>query len=204
MEHSRLLGSLELRQEGGRPAIHGVFPYGQEAVVSDRGRQRKERIAAHAFRFSVEDLTRDIHLLRGHSFDKPLASRRNGTLELEDRDDALEFVAALPDTALPAYMEETLRMIEADLLNGISPGFRVPPASALAAGAVPEELIPEPGNPGVSIRQINEAVLYELSLVTRPAYQETTLDMRSEGANRAVTPTPPRAIRGGYGALAWP
>ena len=58
-----------------------------------------------------------------------------------------------------------------------SPGFRVPPQSAVPNA---EELIPEPGNPGVQIRVIRQAVLYELSLVTRPAYPETIVDLRAE------------------------
>ena len=53
----------------------------------------------------------------------------------------------------------------------------MPPASAVRKA---EELLPEPGNPSVQIRQINEAVLFEMSTVTRPAYQETALDVRSE------------------------
>ena len=63
-----------------------------------------------------------------------------------------------------------MRAVDAGLIRGVSPGFRVPPASAVANA---EELVDEPGNPDVQIRQINQAVLYELSLVTRPAYVES-------------------------------
>ena len=46
-----------------------------------------------------------------------------------------------------------------------------------------EEFLEEPGNPGVSlVRQINEAVLVELSLVTRPSYTETDVNVRAEDA----------------------
>ena len=41
-----------------------------------------------------------------------------------------------------------------------------------------EVLVPEPGNPGVMIREIREALLFEISLVTRPAYPETTIQRR--------------------------
>ncbi|MCY4498409.1 MAG: HK97 family phage prohead protease [Rhodospirillaceae bacterium] len=40
----------------------------------------------------------------------------------------------------------------------------------------------EPGGGGVQIRQINQAVLYELSLVTRPAYTESEIDLRGDFA----------------------
>ena len=67
--------------------------------------------------------------------------------------------------------------LQGGLVGGISPGFSVPPASAVPNA---EELIPEPGNPGVQIRVIRQAVLFELSLVTRPAYPETDVDLRAQ------------------------
>ena len=51
-------------------------------------------------------------------------------------------------------------MIRAGLAGGVSPGFRVPPASVVANA---EAFEPEPGNPGVQVRVINQAVLHELS-----------------------------------------
>jgi len=73
---------LELRREGGETRLRGSFPYGSLAVLSDggrRGRPRKERFAPRAFGFRVEDPEAEIHLLAGHSFDRPLASKRAGT-----------------------------------------------------------------------------------------------------------------------------
>ena len=167
---------LELRQRGGGRSLRGRFPYDRRATVRDRGRVRKEMFRARAFAFAVEDEAREIHLLSGHSFDRPLASKRGGTLKLEDRDDGLAFEADLPEEAAqPSWMRDTVMALQAGLVGGISPGFAVPPASAVANA---EELIPEPGNPGVQIRVINQAVLHELSLVTRPAYPETEIDLR--------------------------
>ena len=59
---------------------------------------------------------------------------------------------------------------------GLSPGFRVPPK-----GVVPnaESLRPEPGNPSVMIRQINDAVLREMSVVTSGAYLDALVEIRS-------------------------
>lgn len=166
--------ALEYRAAG--RVLSGAFNYGSTATVRDRGRVRKERVAPRAFRFAVEDPERRIELLRGHDFDKPLALRPGGTLELEDADDALRFRAELPpEAAQPGYMVDTLRMLDAGLVRGISPGFRVPPASTVPRAEV---LIPEPGNPDVSIREIREAVLFELSLVTRPTYTDTTVELR--------------------------
>ena len=169
---------LELRQRGGGRVMSGRFPYRSRATVSDRGRVRKEEFRARAFGFAVEDETREIHLLAGHSYDRPLASKRRGTLKLKDGDDGLRFEADLPEEAeQPSWMTDTVRALNAGLIGGISPGFRVPPPSAVPGA---EELIPEPGNPGVQIRVIRQAVLFELSLVTRPAYPATEVDLRAD------------------------
>ena len=168
---------LEYRAPG--RVLAGTFPYGKLATISDRGTRRKESIAARAFKFAVDDDAHEIDLLRGHSFDSPLASKRSGTLELEDRADGLAFEATLPPEARqPTWMRDTVLAVRSGLIRGVSPGFRVPPTSAVSNA---ETLIPEPGNPGVFIRQINQAVLYELSLVTRPSYAESSVDIRSAG-----------------------
>ena len=169
---------LEIRQAG--RTLSGAFKYGSTATVRDRGRVRKERFAPRAFNYAVEDETREINLLSGHTFDRPLASKQSGSLRLRDSDDSLDFAATLPpESEQPSWMRDTVLAVRAGLVNGISPGFRVPPRSAIANA---EELIPEPGNPGVSIRLIRQAVLFELSLVTRPAYPDTSVDLRHEAA----------------------
>ena len=52
----------------------------------------------------------------------------------------------------------------------------MPPRAVVPNG---ERLEPEPGNPAVSVRVIENAVLSELSIVTRPAYSETDIDVRA-------------------------
>ena len=167
---------LETRQRGGGRRLRGRFPYNSTATLRDRGRIRKERFGRRAFRFTV-DGDGEVNLLRGHSFDSPLASRGAGTLELIDTDEALEFRATFPPVAQqPTWMRDSVLAVEGGLLVGVSPGFTVPPADVVPNAV---ELIPEPGNEEVEIMQINEARLYELSLVSRPAYGDTTLDIRS-------------------------
>ena len=166
---------LEYRQRGRH--LRGEFPYGRTATISDRGRLRKERIGPRAFRYAVDDDAHEIDLLRGHDFDAPLASKSEGSLQLTDTPHVLAFDAELPpERSWPTWMQDTVLAVRSGLIRGVSPGFRVPPASAVR-NAVEE--IPEPGNPAVFIRQINEAVLYELSLVTRPAYPDTAVAVES-------------------------
>ena len=172
-EYAVLVGSIEIRRGGGGGRIFsGSFPYSKMATRSDSGRVRKERFAPRAFSFALRE-GREVHLLSGHEFSKPLASVRAGSLRLSDSAKALSFEATIPATAdQPTWIRDVVLSYEAGLMGGISPGFRVAPID----GA--EVLIPEPGNPGVMIREIREAVLFELSLVTRPAYGDTTVSRR--------------------------
>lgn len=190
----------------------------RKATVRSRGKIRKELLNRKAFSWSVrevirlkdsldrllkqgakkeviEDATqelarRDIHVLAGHDFNKPLGSVVAGTATVTAFDDEieedprLEFSVDLPEdeNKWPSYMTDTVRQIEAGLIGGVSPGFSVPPKDVVPNA---EEFIPEPGNENVLIRKINEAVLVELSLVTRPAYTETEVDVRTEDAEES-------------------
>lgn len=175
--------SLEVRQLGGRPTIVGRFPYKALAVIADRGTVRKETIMPGAFDFTLKDPEREVNLLFGHNFDKPLASKKAGSLEFKDTENFLEFVATIPEGAERAsHVTDALAMLGAGLIKGVSPGFRVPPKDVVPDA---ERLVPEPGNPGVMIRQLGALLLYELSLVTRPAYEQSQAELRAlQGAQR--------------------
>ena len=146
----------------------------RKAAVSE-----KERFQSRAFRYAVEDPDREINLLVGHSYDKPLASKRAGTLRLVDGDDALRFEADLPEVgARPTWVEDAARSVESKLMQDLSPGFVVAPRSINPNA---ERIIPEPGNPSVGIREITDATLLEMSLVTRGSYSEgTDVSLRAE------------------------
>ena len=170
---------LETRQDSqGRSVYAGRFPYGSYAVMADRGTVRKETFESHAFEFAINDETRRIDFLAGHSFDRVLASRSAGTFQIQDTAEAVLFEATLPIEAAQTSWQRDFALAHSQgLVRGISPGFTVPPR-----GVVPgaERLIPEAGNPAVQVRSINAAVLYEVSAVTRPAYPATDLEARAE------------------------
>ena len=180
------------------------------ATVRDRGRVRKERIEADAFGWQMREFAkvqadlarvieesvdqariellrqelerRNVHVLAGHSYDKPLGDLRSGTAKITSDADAVAFEVDLPDESdMPSYMLDMVRQIRAGLAGGVSPGFRVPPRDVVPNA---EGLEPEPGNPGVQVRVIRQAVLSEISIVTRPAYSETDI------AARAFEPAP--------------
>lgn len=169
---------LELRAAGdGSRRLSGRFPYNKRAVLDAGGkgrRPKKEQFAPKAFSFAVDDGDRDIHLLAGHTFDKPLASKKAKTLNLQDSAEALTFEAVLvPEILESTWGRDFLAAFAAGLIGGISPGFRVPDMDG--AEAVEEE---DPKLGDALIRTIFAAVLFELSLVTRPAYHDTAMDLR--------------------------
>jgi HK97 family phage prohead protease len=177
------LAPLEIRKRGdGSRRLRGRFPYKRRAVLSDggkTGRPQKEEFAPRAFGYRVEDPQAEIHLLVGHSFDRPLASKLNETLSLIDSDEALTFEATIsPQIADTSYGADVLKQIESGLAVGISPGFRIPPKRAVAVAEkfADEGHDPARGMHNAVIRTVLTALLYELSIVTRPAYTETKVE----------------------------
>lgn len=182
-------GGLEIRKPApGRvgTVLRGRFPYNKPAVLSDggrTGRPRKEVIAPRAFEYRlnlpVGPKENDIHLLAGHAFDRPLASRNAGTLSFADTDEALIFDALIsPEMERVSYVQDVLGTIAAGLALGISPGFRIPPERAVkeAEKIEDEPMDPARGMHGAIIRTVVAALLYELSIVTRPAYPEAAVE----------------------------
>lgn len=182
------LGGLELRKGDGDGgvSIAGRFPYNKPAVLTDggrRGRPKKERIASKAFRYRIEEPSehggkKDIHFLVGHDYGKPLASVRAGTLDLRDTEEAVLFTAIITrEMQRAAYVQDFLAGFNAGLVIGLSPGFRLPPERNVPNAETIEEEDPAEGR--AIIRTVLEALLYEFSAVTRPAYPEAQIEARN-------------------------
>ena len=103
-DHIVLPGELEIRQEGGARVLRGRFVYGDVAVMSDRARTRKESFARGSLRFAIDDPARKIDVLVGHNWDKPIANRQSGTLQIDDIGDSVVFEAMLAHTGANAVM----------------------------------------------------------------------------------------------------
>lgn len=157
-----LNGSLELRAEGGTTRLRATFPYGAEAEIAPG---RFERIAPRAFAARIAS-GEDIHLLAGHSYDRPLASRSAGNLTLTDGYDALTVEAEIDGGT--SWAADFIAAHRAGLIRGLSPGFRVPRGG---------ERIEQRAQ-GV-LRTITAADLFEVSTVTRPAYTQAQVEARS-------------------------
>lgn len=155
-------GGLEVRAEGGETRLRASFPYGREAEIAPG---RFEAIAPRAFAARI-DAGADIHLLAGHDYNRPLASRLAGTLTLTDGDDALMIEARLD--AGTSWARDFLAAHAAGLIRGLSPGFRVPRGGERVENRA-----------GAIRRTVTAADLFEVSAVTRPAYPEAQIEARA-------------------------
>lgn len=159
------LGALELRDAGGATRLRATFPYGAETELAPG---RREVIAARAFADRIE-AGGEIHLLAGHDYEKPLASRAAGSLNVSETDAALVIEATISETMRGiGYVRDFLGAHGAGLVRGLSPGFRVPPGG---------ERIERRGD-GL-VRTIERADLFEISAVTRPAYPSAQIEARA-------------------------
>lgn len=166
-------GALEIRAGvNGAAWIAGRFPYGARAVLSDgagRGRRREERFAPRAFERRIIDPKADIYLLAGHAIDRPLASRAAGSLAINENSDGVTFEAELsPGVAGTSHGRDALALLRAGLATGLSPGFVVSPDG---------ERVSEEGE--ALLRTITRADLFELSIVTVPAYSAAQAEARN-------------------------
>ncbi|WP_022695866.1 HK97 family phage prohead protease [Ponticaulis koreensis] len=162
-------GGLEVRSlADGATCLGGRFPYAVPTVLRD-GRQRlREMFERRAFGKSIAENS-DVHFLVHHDFDRPLASRLAGSLEVTDTDDALTFEARLSQEMRGVgYVRDFLAALASGLVGGISPGFSVPEGGERVTR----------DSDGL-LRTVMAANLVELSAVTRPAYPTAQVEARN-------------------------
>jgi len=149
-------------------------------VVESAVDQARKEILIEQLEDALE--RRNTHLLVGHEYGKPIADMRSGSLSIDFSDNAVSLRATLaPEGEVPSWVEDAVKAVRGGQLRGVSPGFNVG-----AKGR--ERLIPEPGNPGVMIREIEDSVVYEYSLVSRPTYASSEASVRSETVFPMVKP----------------
>jgi len=95
-----------------------------------------------------------------------LASTEAGSLTLRDADDALHIEARVAATT--SWATDALAALAAGLTKGISPGFRVQSGGDIVTRSADGLL-----------RTVTAADLFEVSLVTRPAYDAAQIAARS-------------------------
>lgn len=121
-----------------------------------------EYVKPGAFKRSLQSRNR-MMMLWNHDSSNPLASTRNGSLQLTEDSVGLKVTATLPDTTLGRDIAELVRT---GVVDSMSFGFSVKRDSWSKDGQT---------------RYLEDVTLYEVSLVSTPAYEGTagTVSVRS-------------------------
>jgi uncharacterized protein len=129
----------------------------------------EEVIAPGAFARTISE-NGDIRALFNHNWDHVLGRTRNGTLKVEEDNRGLKFEVELPNTSLARDLAESLRRGD---INQCSFGF-------FATNDTWDYAV-EP-----VVRTLNEVELYEISVVSIPAYEDTEVSLRSKEIDEQV------------------
>lgn len=129
----------------------------------------EEIILPGAFSRSISE-NGDVRALFNHNWDNVLGRTKNGTLRLEEDTRGLKFEVELPNTSVARDLTESLRRGD---INQCSFGF-------WATGETWDYSV-EP-----AVRTINEVELYEISVVSIPAYEDTEVSLRSKELDESV------------------
>ncbi len=121
-----------------------------------------EIVLPGAFKRSLQSRNR-MMLLWNHDTSNPLASTRNGSLQLVEDERGLKVTATLPDTNLG---RDLAVLVKTGVIDSMSFGFSVKKDSWSTDG---------------NTRYLEDVTLYEVSLVSTPAYEGTagTVSVRS-------------------------
>ena len=144
-----------------------------------------ETIAPGAFSRSLKSRN-DVRMYLNHDDNMVLASRRSGTLKLEEDSRGLKVTATLPDTS---YARDLRNLMRDGIVDSMSFGFSVPRGGD------------EWSADGMR-RRLNEVRLHEVSVVTGvPAYAATSAMVRKVAGLAHRTATTPDDLADAMNAL---
>jgi HK97 family phage prohead protease len=163
MEKRFLTRPLEVRAAGNSRTVAGYAAvFNSQADIAE---MFMEQIAPGAFSDTLAD---DVRALINHDTGRVIGRTKAGTLRLAQDATGLYCEIDLPDTADGRYLAT---LIERGDISGMSFGFEVTKQTWDETGDVP-------------LRTIQAVDLYEVSAVAFPAYDDTSIAMRSLEASR--------------------
>jgi HK97 family phage prohead protease len=156
--------TVELREDG-PPKISGIAPP-WDSWSEDLG--FRERFMPGAFTDILSSRKLDVVAAWNHDESFPLGRTRNKTLDLAEGEKGLEYRATPPQTP---RVEEYLTLIRGGYMAGSSFAFTVKPDPKHETWATDER-----GNITRTIHRVSG--LYDVSVVTRPAYSRSSVALR--------------------------
>lgn len=128
----------------------------------------RERIAPGAFAEAVA--ADDVRCLMNHNPDRVLGRTRSGTLRLFEDDVGLRFEVDAPDVSWARDLRESVQRGDIDQCS-------------FAFDALADDWVwADPGSRALDERTVRRAKLYDVSIVTYPAYTDTVASVRSAQA----------------------
>lgn len=167
LERRSTTATPELREAGSAKVARGYAALFN--VSADIGGHFTETILPGAFRESLKSA--DVRALINHDSGRVIGRSSSGTLRLVEDENGLFVEIDLPDTT---DGRDLAALLERGDINGMSFGFRVTHDEWDETGPVPA-------------RTIHEIKIFEVSAVAFPAYDDTTLALRSLDEARKVT-----------------
>jgi HK97 family phage major capsid protein/HK97 family phage prohead protease len=152
----------KLEQVGGK--LVGYAAVYAPALSEDLGGFR-ERITPGAFDKSLES-NADIRALWDHNTSQPLARTTNGSLKVSSDKRGLRVEIDLPEGV--SYADDLRQLVRSGVVNQMSFGFLVPPGGDTW----------DKDEYGNALRTLNSIDLHEVSVVSIPAYPDTTVALR--------------------------
>jgi HK97 family phage major capsid protein/HK97 family phage prohead protease len=152
----------KLEQEGGK--LVGYAAVYAPALSEDLGGFR-EKITPGAFDKSLEN-NADIRALWDHNTSQPLARTTNGSLKVSSDKRGLRVEIELPEGV--SYADDLRQLVRSGVVNQMSFGFLVPPGGDTW----------DKDEDGNALRTLNSIDLHEVSVVSIPAYPDTTVALR--------------------------
>jgi HK97 family phage major capsid protein/HK97 family phage prohead protease len=152
----------KLEQEGGK--LVGYAAVYAPALSEDLGGFR-EKISPGAFDKSLES-NADIRALWDHNTSQPLARTTNGSLKVSSDKRGLRVEIELPEGV--SYADDLRQLVRSGVVNQMSFGFLVPPGGDTW----------DKDENGNALRTLNSIDLHEVSVVSIPAYPDTTVALR--------------------------
>jgi HK97 family phage prohead protease len=160
----RLAQQIELRADDGAKTLTGyAAKFNTPTGIAD---YFVEQIAPGAF---SETIKGDVRCLFNHQNDNVLGRTASGTLRLWEDDVGLRFEVDLPDTTIG---RDVAKLVERRDISGCSFGFR-------ALKQTWDDTTEPPG------RTLEKVEISEISIVTFPAYPDTSVGLRSLEVIRA-------------------
>lgn len=152
-----------IEDTSGKLVVSGyVNETGKQSHLLGKRKKFKERIQKGAFARALAK-GNDIHFLAEHDDKKILASTRNKSLKLVEDETGLLMTAEISGTS---YGKDYHTLIKDGILRNMSFGFTVDKDKWKKM------------NDGTYTRDISDLTLYEVSVVTNPAYPQSTISAR--------------------------